>query len=524
MSDCTGESKQTNNVASSKAKSDGADEGGIKNGAGPDFVGSLSVIEQVELLAQALLREYMHRRGYTKTLRTFDTECPRNERTISSRQLMRQLLEIPSNAFPSRLSGGDADDDGKAKKKKKSQPTFMEELCSYRVQKREFEQRRQAQDEGSADSDSGRTIDAIDPSDAEMEELRSAALNTERLIEEKKQRDELLLERLEQKREEKRKSKDEDGGRNSKKAKQGDLGEKHAFDPFGSDGEGNDGDGGSFFKRTHAKKQLKWMHDVGDDDSDNGLNSAGGHKSDGNIGKGRSSGREHCLEEPEFLLASMETRKGNRSGCSQVGSGWTPGGNIGGVGLSSMSMMPPSDAALSRPPSFLAGDGMSLMTERMQPDTKPSRDAWKPPISMPGALTAVGGNLRGSAGFRGESVKPGTASTASPLGPLTFGQRGINGGATRFHHGSTPSLDCLGAPLGSVGSKAGKVVAPQTNPSVGGGILMHSTEAVGRGYDGSLRPATSALRQSSGTKVKGNESGGDAGTARKVRRVTILVD
>lgn len=49
---------------------------------------------QVDLLAQALLREYMHRKSYKKTLHMFDQECPRDGNTISSRQVMNDALAL----------------------------------------------------------------------------------------------------------------------------------------------------------------------------------------------------------------------------------------------------------------------------------------------------------------------------------------------------------------------------------------------------------------------------------------------
>lgn len=97
------------------------------------LVASLTNKEQAELLAQALLREFMHRRGLHATLKAFDAENPRDERTISSRALMRQLLNIPVADRPSRLQPTVPEKGGKPQP-----PTFMEELCSYRLTKRGY--------------------------------------------------------------------------------------------------------------------------------------------------------------------------------------------------------------------------------------------------------------------------------------------------------------------------------------------------------------------------------------------------
>ncbi|GET86801.1 hypothetical protein, conserved [Leishmania tarentolae] len=127
------------------------------------LVESLSRHEQVELLAQALLREYMHRRGLRVTLHAFDEESPRDERTISSRALMRQLLNIPVEGRPSRLQPT------ASSSAKQQAPTFMEELCSYRLTKRSYR---------SLDGKRGgeqQCSQEEDPSDVELRALHEAA-------------------------------------------------------------------------------------------------------------------------------------------------------------------------------------------------------------------------------------------------------------------------------------------------------------------------------------------------------------
>ncbi|KPI82866.1 hypothetical protein ABL78_8119 [Leptomonas seymouri] len=127
------------------------------------LIASLSSTEQSELLAQALLREFMHRRGLHETLKAFDTESPRDERTISSRAVMRHLLNIPVEGRPSRLQPSVSASTGKA-----LPPTFMEELCSYRLTKRSYTRPAvKLRDEAPAAA-------AEDPSDSEMRVLREA--------------------------------------------------------------------------------------------------------------------------------------------------------------------------------------------------------------------------------------------------------------------------------------------------------------------------------------------------------------
>ncbi|SCU67030.1 protein of unknown function (DUF4205), putative [Trypanosoma equiperdum] len=77
---------------------------------------------QVELLSEALLREYMHKRKFTDTLRTFDEENPRGPDTISSRALMSDLMTLKSETQKDMKADGIE--------------TIMEMLCCLRVQRR----------------------------------------------------------------------------------------------------------------------------------------------------------------------------------------------------------------------------------------------------------------------------------------------------------------------------------------------------------------------------------------------------
>jgi len=45
-------------------------------------------------LARALLREYLHKRGWKETLRAFDAECPRGTGTLDSRQALKERLHL----------------------------------------------------------------------------------------------------------------------------------------------------------------------------------------------------------------------------------------------------------------------------------------------------------------------------------------------------------------------------------------------------------------------------------------------
>ncbi|KAH8613834.1 putative protein of unknown function (DUF4205) [Trypanosoma vivax] len=83
---------------------------------------SMAHERQVELLSEALLREYMHKRKFTETLRVFDEENPRGSDTITSRALMSDLMALKPETQKSMKNDG--------------VETIMEMLCCLRVQRR----------------------------------------------------------------------------------------------------------------------------------------------------------------------------------------------------------------------------------------------------------------------------------------------------------------------------------------------------------------------------------------------------
>ena len=60
---------------------------------------------QVDELAKALLREYMHKRGFLETLQAFDEEDARTPNTIQSRKLMMDMMLLKTK-FPSSIMEG----------------------------------------------------------------------------------------------------------------------------------------------------------------------------------------------------------------------------------------------------------------------------------------------------------------------------------------------------------------------------------------------------------------------------------
>ena len=78
--------------------------------------------DQVDLLAQALLREYMHKKKFKATLEAFDEENPRNEKTVSQRSVMCELMYLSTEVQTGLKSRGI--------------DTIMEMLCAGRVEKK----------------------------------------------------------------------------------------------------------------------------------------------------------------------------------------------------------------------------------------------------------------------------------------------------------------------------------------------------------------------------------------------------
>jgi hypothetical protein len=115
--------------------------------------------EQVELLAQALLREYMHRKQFKRTLESFDAEFPRDDRTVSSRAVMYDLMHL-AHVMPGMKDRGIE--------------TIMEALCCLRCEKRE---------EVAAQAQLKAAIAQAEAAEASLaEQIRQYEAETERLV------------------------------------------------------------------------------------------------------------------------------------------------------------------------------------------------------------------------------------------------------------------------------------------------------------------------------------------------------
>ena len=120
--------------------------------------------EAVEELAQALLREFMHKKGAKAALTVFDDENARTDKTIKSRAVMTSLMSMQAI---------------QARNAKAATPhaTFMEQLCGYRLRKRRIAKgdAEAAQDDSSGAEDGPSAAKtALEESKARIAQLRAA--------------------------------------------------------------------------------------------------------------------------------------------------------------------------------------------------------------------------------------------------------------------------------------------------------------------------------------------------------------
>eukprot|EP01065_Artemidia_motanka_P048176 TRINITY_DN7719_c0_g1_i1.p1 TRINITY_DN7719_c0_g1~~TRINITY_DN7719_c0_g1_i1.p1 ORF type:complete len:666 (+),score=182.92 TRINITY_DN7719_c0_g1_i1:93-2090(+) len=126
---------------------------------------------QVDELAQALLREFMHRKNFLQTLAAFDRESPRSSRTIASRLLMGDMMHIQDTQRRMKEEGRDAE-------------TIMGMLCMLRMERRDRANAR----EGDDDSSNSDELEVLRRSGAQ----KGARLRRRKLLAELQRRKELL--------------------------------------------------------------------------------------------------------------------------------------------------------------------------------------------------------------------------------------------------------------------------------------------------------------------------------------------
>ena len=128
----------------------------------------MATARQHDLLAQALLREYMHRRGFKATLQVFDAESPRDGATVSSRAAMAGLLCWDDVAPRIALDAS-----------AKAAPPFMVQLCQYRLRKRELRRRAAAPAAAAAAGEDSSDDDAATAQEIAAHKARVARLRAE---------------------------------------------------------------------------------------------------------------------------------------------------------------------------------------------------------------------------------------------------------------------------------------------------------------------------------------------------------
>ncbi|CUG87053.1 Hypothetical protein, putative [Bodo saltans] len=534
------------------------------------IVHALPAGEKVNLLAQALLREFLHRKGFKQTLGVFDQECPRDEKTISSRQLMTEMMKLgkiqarsakrqqliaETDAAAAHAAAGDPSSSGKKRGKtqattngaatKPTTPsaTFMELLCGYRIRKQQLRQKQQHQQSSSAASDDPALSDSSD----EERALEAAAATHQRTLEsgggnngssklsdiqEQKTSLQLELEKLqerEQKLIKKNKKATVGGGgavpTDGKKAKKNKK--KNGDDPAGGGEEGGD----------FSPPRSRGRH------NNNGISSSSG--------AGGGSGGDP-LDVAMGRMSSLPiSSTAHGGGGAAVGRNWTPGGgtaggtgrggllgNIPEIGLNGgTGAMATLGAGMDRPPSFVAGQGMNLMgggnSDRGRTQTTKE---WEAP-------TAAAATRKNSFGhFPSEEDDDDVPSPYRSIGQ------------TPYDHGATRPGILRGA--GASNNNNNNVTA--AGGGVPGGIMQHTSssnapdnlrrrESFDRtpsfgSIDGKSPPSTShsprggsPTLNNSGTgfgfhvaaqqqQQTSSSNGGAASSHRTSRRVTIIVD
>jgi hypothetical protein len=282
-----------------------------------DAVRRLPAEQQVDLLAQALLREYMHRKGYHKTLAKFDEENPRGETTISSRQLMHSLMAIDNSLAP------------RNKLRAKPFGTIMELLCSYRIRKRAI---RKIDDSSKRGAAAGRPEGFVSDSSDEERELQRVADEKRNQIAQVEAeiarltsaRAERAAETATEKKKKKKKSGDADEAQETKKKKK-DKTDAPAAKVVDADSSASSG----------KRKQM------------------------------------FALQNAMNTVANLPTGSSQRYGAGS-GHNWTPGGSsaaftVPDIGLNASTAAQEGGAGINRvnekPPCFLAG--MALMADRI---------------------------------------------------------------------------------------------------------------------------------------------------------------
>lgn len=295
-----------------------------KSGAPEKKAPELSKEDAVEQLAQALLREYMHKKGAKATLAVFDEENPRTEKTIGSRAVMTSLMAMEAI---------------QARHKQRPVPptTFMEHLCAYRLRKRRMARGEAERDDADSSGDEGGSSAAVSQ---ELQATRDRIAELRRQLDAaKSDRDQRIAAAREAAAAKKPKRKSGDAPdpdvegaqeKKTKKDKKGDKAEK------------------TDKKAKKEKKEKKAAAGAGKGAFDP-------------LGLTASS----SLATEDSLLAS-----GRRSGSGAtgpVGHAWNPmGATIPTVGLGKGGPAA-ADTEDAPPPKFMAGSGMELMGTRVRP-------------------------------------------------------------------------------------------------------------------------------------------------------------
>ena len=384
-------------AAAKKAKEEAAK-------AREELVRAMADPAKADLLAQALLREYMHRKGFKKTLASFDEENPRTESTINSRELMNGLMSTQIIQRRNAQRGEGA-----------AFATIMEVLCSYRLRKRELRGGSGSQGAAKAPySLCGPEGASFDSSDEEEELSRMATAHTKAIADREATNAAVRAAHAEavaaaeaaaaaappseSKKEKRKKDKDSDGEKKKDKKKKasadslvpaGGGGGRRAFDPLGLGG------GGAYLPTTPAPSSSTGF----------GSSADGGREGAGTGGGGGLSARGRWTPGGGASVPSV--------GISSSSSGLAFGGSRGGADA--------DDAASYRPPTFSAGNGFTLSSNAAKVCSTGAADVWEGGGRRPAPWSTGGGGFGTSPNGRlGSTDREEVPSPYAKLGQVKF--------------------------------------------------------------------------------------------------------
>ncbi len=403
---------------------------------------SLPDSRKVEELTAALLREYMHRKGYKKTLEKFDQENPRTETTIASRNVMSELMALQAIA-----------NRNQAQKEHPPFATIMEQLCSYRLRKREIRGVQRA-----AGAKPPPTEIPVDDADGNYD-----SSDAEEALEAQVAQREEQIKKLQAEAEERQKKEEKRLKKEKKEKKK---------------------------KKKEAKEASRLSKEPSLDAAMNLVKSLPGAK------------------EPAAAGAADKPPPVAR------GSKWMPGGSASAISIPTVGLSTSGGQSQlttsTAPPSFLAGDGMSLMANRKAAD--PAAE-WEAPIHVSKAKPSSSSTSALKPSVLSGSYYPGSRAENLGFSPDSSPNGSASNSPSRDHVGGVIVDPTIAANVSPDHFK--KLYNPQTQPAP---KSLKKTDSFTGGTGGLMKGSPT------GTGPMESSFKDAAGKGRSERKVKILID